>query len=97
MDYSEIYTSKRINDLEREIGTLHSITQHLSIRLAQLEKKEPKPMTAREAYDDALYAIAKIMAEPLTGLILGKKEGIFATVEDIIGEIKARRDRNTEK
>jgi hypothetical protein len=94
MDYSDIYLSKQINDLQSEIRGLRSVQEHLFERLARVEESLPKPMTAREAYDDALSAIAGVLAEPLTQVILGKPGSQTAIIDDIVGEIKRRRDRN---
>jgi hypothetical protein len=95
MDYSGIYLSKQINDLQREIGALHSVVQSMSVRLSRVEESQPKPMTAREAYDDALNAIVQIVNEPLTSVTMDKPFASSAIISDIVGEIKLRRDRNT--
>jgi hypothetical protein len=95
MDYSDIELRKRLNDLAREVYQLHDEMQVLSIALARVEKSQPKPMTAREAYDDALNAIAQIMSEPLTSVTMDKPFASSAIISDMVGEIKLRRDRNT--
>jgi len=84
----------RIGRLEEKLNGQESVLQNISYRLSQIEKALPKPMTAREAYDDALKAIASVMAEPLTNIVLGKAFDRTAIIEDIVQEIERRRDRN---
>jgi uncharacterized coiled-coil protein SlyX len=83
----------RIGRLEEKLNGQESVLQNISYRLSQIEKALPKPMTAREAYDDALNAIAQIMSEPLTSLSIGNLGSTSAIISDIVGEIKSRRDR----
>jgi uncharacterized coiled-coil protein SlyX len=83
----------RIGRLEEKLDGQESVLQNISYRLSQIEKALPKPMTAREAYDDALNAIAQIMSEPLTSLSIGNLGSTSAIISDIVGEIKSRRDR----
>jgi len=47
-----------------------------------------------EAYTDALNAVDQIMNEPLTSITIGKPGGCRAIIDDIVGEIKRRRDKN---
>ena len=82
------------DQLNERMHGMQSVLENLSYRLSQIEKALPKPMTAREAYDDALSAITGVLAEPLTQAVLGKPGNQTAIIEDIIGEIKRRRDRN---
>ncbi len=84
----------RIGRLEEKLNGQESVLQNISYRLSQIEKALPKPMTAREAYDDALNAVNQIMAEPLTNIVLDRAMDPTAIFEDIVGEIKRRRDRN---
>ena len=84
----------RIGRLEEKLNGQESVLQNISYRLSQIEKALPKPMTAREAYDDALNVIAQIMREPLTNITIGKPGGASAIIDDIVGEIKDRRNRN---
>lgn len=77
----------RIGRLEEKLTQQETVLQNISYRLSQIEKALPKPMTAREAYDDALEAVAHMMHEPMTASQL-------AIVSDIVAEIKRRRDRN---
>jgi hypothetical protein len=83
----------RIGRLEEKLNGQETVLQNISYRLSEIERALPKPMTAREAYDDALNAIAQIMAEPLTSLSIGNLGSTSAIISDIVGEIKRRRDR----
>ena len=90
----DITAYTRIGRLEEKLTGQESVLQDISRRLSQIEKALPKPMTAREAYDDALNVIAQIMCEPLTNLTIGKPGNTAAIISDIVREIKDRRDRN---
>jgi uncharacterized coiled-coil protein SlyX len=83
----------RIGRLEEKLNGQETVLQNISYRLSEIERALPKPMTAREAYDDALNAIAQIMSEPLTSLSIVNLGSTSAIISDIVGEIKSRRDR----
>ena len=53
-----------------------------------------RKMQVWEAYTDALNAVDQIMNEPLTSITIGKPGGCRAIIDDIVGEIKRRRDLN---